>query len=51
MKIEGLTYGIAGNIVRHRKTRGNFKSWNDFLKVPGVTPEILENIKKSGKLQ
>lgn len=45
--VDGVTSGLARNIVRYRKARGNFKSWDDLLRVPGVNSRILENIKKS----
>jgi len=44
--VDGVTAGLARNIVRFRKARGNFRNWDELLRVPGVNRRILENIKK-----
>ncbi len=49
--ISGITYPLARNIVKYRKTRGVFKIWEDLLRVPGLNRKILEKIKKSGCLR
>lgn len=49
--IEGVSYALARNIVRHRRLRGKFSSWEELLKVPGITPALLEQIKKYGEIR
>lgn len=36
---------LAESLVRYRRDLGRFDSWEEVMEVPGMTPEILEEIK------
>ena len=44
MKIPYMSRGLARAIVEYRDQSGHFKAPADLLKVPGMTPETLEQL-------
>jgi competence protein ComEA len=38
----------ARKITDYRVQNGEFKSWEDIKKVPGITTEMLDTLKRSG---
>jgi competence protein ComEA len=47
-QIQGIGKDYARKIVEHRTQSGSFKSWDDLRRVPGVTNEMLDTLKRSG---
>lgn len=46
--IDGLGEARARDIVRYRESKGEFKSWNDVKKVPGINDEICNLLQENG---
>jgi len=38
----------ARKIVDYRKQNGEFKTWEELRRIPGITSEMLETLKRSG---
>jgi competence ComEA-like helix-hairpin-helix protein len=46
--IQGIGKDNAKKIVHHRLQNGSFKTWEDLKRVPGVSPHMLETLKRTG---
>ncbi|MBY0506537.1 MAG: helix-hairpin-helix domain-containing protein [Bryobacteraceae bacterium] len=46
---EGLSFAAADaeKIVKYREANGPLKSWEDFAKIPGLNPKVLDEQKKN----
>ncbi|HLH30514.1 MAG TPA: helix-hairpin-helix domain-containing protein [Terriglobia bacterium] len=47
-RMPGLGKDHAKRLIDFRRQTGTFKSWDDVKKIPGISPEILNTLKKSG---
>jgi competence protein ComEA len=47
-RIQGIGKDQAKRFIDFRTQNGAFKSWEDVKRMPGVTHEILEMLKRNG---
>jgi competence protein ComEA len=47
-RIQGIGKDNAKRIVDFRNQNDSFKSWEDLKRVPGITGEILDTLKRQG---
>ncbi len=45
-KVPELGSNLAKEIVMFRDQHGKIKDWNELLEVPGMTPLLIEDLKK-----
>jgi competence protein ComEA len=38
----------ARKIVEFRQKNGQFKNWEELKRIPGITPDMLDTLKRSG---
>lgn len=47
-RLQGIGKDPAKNIVDFRRQHGPFKNWEDLKRVPGLTQEMIETLKRDG---
>lgn len=50
-KINGITPALSRTIIRYKRTRGSFKSWDDLRKVPGINNNHIEALREKFSIQ
>jgi competence protein ComEA len=48
MTVQGLSKDYARKIVEYRNQHGQFKSWEDLKRIPGMPGNMLDTLKRHG---
>ncbi len=47
-QLKAISSAKAANIITYREAYGPFQSWNELKNVPGITPQMSEEIRSQG---
>jgi competence protein ComEA len=48
MSVQGLGKDYAKKIVEYRNQHGQFKTWEDLKRIPGMPVNMLDTLKRQG---
>ena len=50
MGVEGIEEAEAHAIIEYRTHLGHFQTWEDLLRVPGITEELARNVQHAARI-